>query len=1202
MSNEVRKSFTDEALKNYMKEISKYPLLSIEEQKELSNRYKKHGDLNAKNLLINSNLRLVVKIAKEYVPVVKHFKILDIIQEGNLGLIKAVNEYDPEIAAFSTYATFWIRQKIGRAISNKDDEVRKPVYIINATLKYIDFIEKYKKENENKPLPSDEEICKITNIKKSVLINVKNSLNLNPISLNQTIDEEEKSELGNFIPDKNSLDEYKDSLNKLIDSNLLIVLKEKLSPLQYFIVYHHVINKNKTLDQIGSYFNITKDAVRQKETSALKKIKPFFIKNGYLFNSALNDIKLQEGNKFELIKTEPLSPIYIIKYMYLKESLNDNERKFYCLKFLDKYNYTIANCADILGISIAEMDEVVQSLKEKINQRFKDIKSYKQFQKLMIKNYDTKIYEINMNENIKLIDYQKLQDQYSHLSLDTILKYFEEVNYNLTLDEELLIRKYFRVIDVPYIKTDNIESEINILKFGFKHTNNRLSINKLAKEYRKIKSEFNEEQQLFLESYIFNKKNKTLFNNLYPNSSLPKHHEYLIDKLERSYYHILKFFENNFTKENYLKVKRKYKECFTDQRIRILDLFYGANGKAYTIQELAEMFNVDYVKMHDMCHYARDLAISLFNGYGKKLNIDKKIYKPYIRGQRYKFVPETKKVLKLFLVKNKTYDEISEITSLNKTRISNIITDAIRNIDNYRFGISTCNFISPEELSEFFKNDKYLTDIEREIVTLKHIKYMENNEIAKKVKLPLLDVNRKVRHFNILYHNYKVKNVEITEDEIKKEIELHKSESILSCKKKEFISYYYGFKNDYNPNGIKLNAKELAEKFGNNIIHSKVINSLKARKIGLERPENSYIPRDDLAKLLDDVHLPISEKEREIICHLFELNGFEYMTLDDLTLKYNEKKKSIKRRYQRAIVSIFKYLNKEIDGNINYEIDIKPILKYFGISDRMKIDDLYKNHLTYEEMAKKYNITINKIISIVIRIKNNIYDIMNNPNAKKFDFDYYLEAINNPDLPYYGDLEMAIKIFNLVFGMDGNERMSIPVVKDKLNLDFDTTTVSNAVNNLMVSVCKLRDGIIKNKTFKFDEIYSCYKNNCDNMSYYLKSQYQKYFEKVQNSVGINKNKERIPNIIIGDLIKYYYSDAFILSKATKEEVFNILQKYGKQLNNYTRDALMYLFKISEKELMKGKDINHIFRILFTLDNKRKELNPQNLTLTKNKKN
>lgn len=113
MSNEFRKSFTDEALKNYMKEISKYPLLSIEEQKELSYRYKKHGDLNAKNLLINSNLRLVVDIAKEYMPVVKHFKILDIIQEGNLGLIKAVDEYDPEIGRFLHMQPFGFIRELG---------------------------------------------------------------------------------------------------------------------------------------------------------------------------------------------------------------------------------------------------------------------------------------------------------------------------------------------------------------------------------------------------------------------------------------------------------------------------------------------------------------------------------------------------------------------------------------------------------------------------------------------------------------------------------------------------------------------------------------------------------------------------------------------------------------------------------------------------------------------------------------------------------------------------------------------------------------------------------------------------------------------------------------------------------------------------------------------------------------------------------
>ena len=405
MSNEFRKSFTDEALKKYMKEISKYPPLSIEEQKELSYRYKKHGDLNAKNLLINSNLRLVVKIAKEYEKSIKHLQILDIIQEGNLGLIRAVEKYDPTISAFSTYAAYWIRRGILNGILNKELEIRNPVHIAEAKRKYIDFISNYEKENENKPLPSDEEICKIINIKETVLISVKNSLNRNPVSLNQIVGEE-KSELGNFIFNKNSNIEYEMNLNKINFNELLIILRETLKPIQYFIIYHHIINKNKTLKQIAHYFNITSERVRKIEEMALKKIKPLFINSENEYDSTLKKLRLREGKNFEFIKTEPLSPVVIIKYIYLRDSLNDNERELYCLKFLSKYSLTKKECANFLGVSVTEVDDIMQSLKEKICQKFKDTESYKKFDEFMKENYGTKIYEINFDEKDTLIYYK----------------------------------------------------------------------------------------------------------------------------------------------------------------------------------------------------------------------------------------------------------------------------------------------------------------------------------------------------------------------------------------------------------------------------------------------------------------------------------------------------------------------------------------------------------------------------------------------------------------------------------------------------------------------------------------------------------------------------------------------------------------------------------------------------------------------------
>ena len=195
--DELENAFVDDAFKMYMCEIRRYPNLSVEQQKSLGYRYKENGDLEARELLINCNLRLVVSIAFRYRFRIKHFQILDVIQEGNFGLIRAVETYDPDQGAFTTYAVPWIIQRITRGLVNKDDDIRKPVYIAEATSKYLDFVENY--NQKGLPLPSDKEICDILNITIGTLKNIRDSLKQNPVSLNQTIDDEDKSELENFV-------------------------------------------------------------------------------------------------------------------------------------------------------------------------------------------------------------------------------------------------------------------------------------------------------------------------------------------------------------------------------------------------------------------------------------------------------------------------------------------------------------------------------------------------------------------------------------------------------------------------------------------------------------------------------------------------------------------------------------------------------------------------------------------------------------------------------------------------------------------------------------------------------------------------------------------------------------------------------------------------------------------------------------------
>ncbi len=195
---------------------------------------------------------------------------------------------------------------------------------------------------------------------------------------------------------------------------------------------------------------------------------------------------------------------------------------------------------------------------------------------------------------------------------------------------------------------------------------------------------------------------------------------------------------------------------------------------------------------------------------------------------------------------------------------------------------------------------------------------------------------------------------------------------------------------------------------------------------------------------------------------------------------------------------------------------------------------------------------------------------------------------------------MAIQIFNLSFGMSGKEKMGAPEVIKLLGLDYDPSTINSINASLMLSVCKLKDGITRQKTFSYDEIHLFYERNFANIPQRYRSYYDQYFRNVQNRRIITGDKAPVSYFIIADLIAATYPDAFKLTTATRDEVIDIIKKYGKDLKKRVRIGLMSRFNINEREFMNGKDMNHIFKILYVLDTRRKELEFQSLVLKKEK--
>lgn len=1177
---ELENSFIGDAFSMYMKEISSYAPLSIEENKELARAYKK-GDLTARDKMIKGNLRLVVNVAFKYRNRISHLHVIDVIQDGNLGLMKAIEEYDPDVGAFSTYAIWWIKQAITRSICNKESEIRKPVHLHSLISKYYKLLE----DNRGK-IFSKEELCNLLDISKETLDNMLQSLNTNTFSMNQVVGDED-TELESFIASSNN--SYEDVENELVTRNLFLAMKEYLNDIEYFVLYYRILNSPaKTLEQLGEMLGVSRERIRQLENKVLKKVKPL-MEDERRMSFILNKINEKEGRKINLLRTEPILPDKIIKYLYIKDFLTLNEKRLLHYLYFGKYNYSKREIAYELKISVNECDFVYESLMNKIEEKFNDKKRFLRYRESAIKNYGTKIFSVDLNSDLKIIDYDDLRNRYFDLTYEEIMDLFNRTEYQLSSDEEQLIKRFYMMPTRNHkISEDTLLSDINLTVFGYKEKDILVPKHKLYEVYLKSIDNYNEEQKLFLECYFFNKRDKSEFKTKYKESSLKYRYSYLINRLERTYYNIYGYLDNNFSKNDYIDFKKKYPGRLSEFRIELLDQVYGINGESLSISILADKYKMDYIKMHDLIRNARDAAIAIYAGRNYKLDIDKDKYIPYVKDSAYEFVPETREILSFFLIDDMDYGEIAEEMGLTRYRISNIVTDGIRKIDNYRFGISEVFKISKDELERVFEYyDDVLSSEEKDVVKMKYLYYIDNSIIALELGIDNEKVNRYVRHFNVLYYSYRIKDVTINRDDVVTEVNRHISCSLLNEREKEVASLFYGIENGYNTSGKRYTSDEIKAMLhmSKNTYYSlfqSINRNIKGRKIGINRPTYLYIDRDKLDEILNDSHLPISDKEKEIICYMFELKGYPYKTIYELSTIFGDTRASLSRRYQRAILSIYKYLNNELEGSLNYEIDILPNMKYFSLSDRKIIEKYFKEGISVDSLAKEYKVSFEVMVTIVRKIKTMIFNLLNNPEVKKLDYDYYLKVRYADDLPFYGDLDKTIQIFDLFYGMNDGLRLGMPEVIKKLDLDITDTSANKAANNLMLSVCKYKDGIRKSHTFSYDEIKKYYELHSEEMNYYHKQFYLRYFEKYDNPKRLTGIVPGVSYVIMNDLLRDSRDDYITLDKLDRKIAISLIKKY-KRLTNGTKRELMYMFDISDREFMNGKEINHVYRLLYSLD-------------------
>ena len=260
----------NDPVRMYLKEIGRISLLSNEEEANISIRIQ-DGDEDAKRILAESNLRLVVSIAKRYVG--RGLLFLDLIQEGNIGLMKAVEKFDYDKGyKFSTYATWWIRQAITRALADQARTIRVPVHMVETINKMVRIQRQLTLELNREP--SDEEIAKKMGISAEKVREVI-KISQDPVSLETPIGEEDDSHLGDFLKDESSLSPEEYTENEILKEEINEVL-QTLQPREQEVLelrFGLIDGTCHTLEDVGKRFNVTRERIRQIEAKALRKLR-----------------------------------------------------------------------------------------------------------------------------------------------------------------------------------------------------------------------------------------------------------------------------------------------------------------------------------------------------------------------------------------------------------------------------------------------------------------------------------------------------------------------------------------------------------------------------------------------------------------------------------------------------------------------------------------------------------------------------------------------------------------------------------------------------------------------------------------------------------------------------------------------------------------------------------------------------------------
>lgn len=1140
VKDELESFLSNDNLHDFLLIIKRYPVATDEVNRELIAEVRM-GNQEKREEMINRNLRLVVSHVFKTKKDIDSQQKIDLIQEGILGLMNAIESYDPEKGSFSTYATKAIDSYIKRYLGY-DTTIRRPESFNTQKRKYNRLINDYLSKCE--PIPADSEICDILDITKETLVQIREDNKLNTQSLETPLKDGEESTIGDFIP--STEEGYSSTLNDMVDEEVKGILKIVLKPFDYYIMYRRILSESSfTLEEVGNEFEITREAIRSKEERILRRLRNFFDRDRNLSTSFK---KVSYGKDIENFVVEPLSPRKIVEYLFVRDLLTDDERQDLKKMFFSDYKKD----KNINPTLLSRVDDIVEKNRE----------LFAQFYHSIISDFKTSIFDVDLE--MDLTPYKK-DEKYTYLlwkdkSYEDFLRETNSKNGEINRHLESKIKAFFNVRENPNIKRYQCEQKLNFLIFGINRSE-EIPKEKRFKAFIENIEQFSYEQQTYL-YWFFGKITTEEAKERCPKLELfhDKYNLYL--KLQMIYFGIKSYRNYDFTKDKYLSIRKKAIWEMDEYYINLLDYFYGLkDGRRKTHEEMATFLGESLLKAKEKIRTAKLQAGSIYLDKNYTISLDLDIYRDYIKSNNIVFSEPTNTIIQMHLFEGKPYKEIEAALGLANIQVSNFITNALWQIDFHRFGIIENETFYVKKDMLHVLNSSFRDESIKEILRL-YIETEDANAVAKKYNISSSRVKEYFRKLYRSYKNYQIKNFKIDIEDIKNEINSNPSETVLTEEEKKLVALEYGIKCPYNPFGLK-------EKSSNKRLLDKALTKIKEKNLCFLRNPLDFIKKEELIDFLKDPHLPIEDYEKELLKDIYGINE-PYLTIDEASVKYGMTPRSTLRRIQRATVKIRRYEQGEIKGKIDYDIDIYPYLKFFPKNDQKILIMIYKEKKTTKDLAKELSITISQAINISVKLRMYLMDLKNE-KRKGIDFDYFWSHVHDADIPYYGDKQLAISICYDFY----EKRMTIPNLVKKYP-QFSNSIITRCVLTLPIAVMKRKEGIVRAVDITNEEIERYYNENNRHMSVRHKTFYDYYLNSIKKGITFTKNP--FCSELILDILRTRpeYID---LSTVSKETILNIIETYRDKLSPVMIQKLVYLFKLNPRDYMSGSDINQVLGFL-----------------------